>query len=212
MLTKRTRAAAASSLIDSAGRTYTLPAHSLPSARGLGEPLSGRLNPPDGAKFAGVMLGEPEDLWLLATDTGYGFTVRFKELITDRRAGKTVLSVPENALVLPPASVPSPDCLVAIANSDGKLLVFPVSDVPELARGKGNKLFDISGKKAKTRSEWVAGVTVVPAGGNLLVFSGERQMTLKWEDLKDYRGQRAQRGAVLSRGWRNVDRLEAVSA
>ncbi len=91
--------------IDSTGRTYTLPAHSLPSARGQGEPLSGRLNPPDGAKFAGVMLGEPEDLWLLATDAGYGFTVRFKELITDRRAGKTVLTVPENAHVLPPALV-----------------------------------------------------------------------------------------------------------
>ena len=89
--------------IDSTGRTYTLPAHSLPSARGQGEPLSGRLNPPDGAKFAGVMMGEPEDLWLLASDAGYGFTVRLKELITDRRAGKTVLNVPDNALVLPPA-------------------------------------------------------------------------------------------------------------
>ncbi len=171
--------------------------------------LSGRLNPPDGAKFAGVMLGEPEDLWVLATDAGYGFTIRFKELVTDRRAGKTVLSVPDRALVLPPAFVPSPDSLLAIANSDGKLLVFPVADVPELARGKGNKLFDIPGKKAKTRAEWIAGITVVPPGGNLLVRSGDRVMTIKWDDLKDYRGQRAQRGAVLSRGWRNVDRLEA---
>ncbi len=83
--------------IDSTGRTYTLPAHSLPSARGQGEPLSGRLNPPDGANFAGVMIGEPEDLWLLASDAGYGFTVRLKELITDRRAGKTVLNVPDNS-------------------------------------------------------------------------------------------------------------------
>ena len=92
--------------IDSTGRTYTLPAHSLPSARGHGEPLSGRLDPPDGAKFAGVMIGEPEDLWLLASDAGYGFTVRLKDLITDRRAGKTVLNVPENAHVLAPAPVP----------------------------------------------------------------------------------------------------------
>src|SRR5579862_1987451 len=91
--------------IDSTGRTYSLPAHSLPSARGHGEPLSGRLDPPDGAKFAGVMIGEPEDLWLLATDAGYGFTARLKDLITDRRAGKTVLSVPENAQVLAPAPV-----------------------------------------------------------------------------------------------------------
>ena len=95
--------------IDSTGRTYTLPAHSLPSARGHGEPLSGRLDPPDGAKFAGVMIGEPEDLWLLASDAGYGFTARLKDLITDRRAGKTVLNVPENAHVLAPAPVPQPD-------------------------------------------------------------------------------------------------------
>ena len=96
--------------VDSTGRTYSLPAHSLPSARGNGEPLSGRLNPPDGAKFAGVIMGEPEDLWLLASDAGYGFTVRLKELITDRRAGKTVLNVPENSHVLPPAFVPSAGC------------------------------------------------------------------------------------------------------
>src|SRR5579864_7983933 len=90
--------------IDSTGRTYALPAHSLPSARGYGEPLSGRLDPPDGAKFAGVMIGEPEDLWLLASDAGYGFTARLKDLITDRRAGKTVLNVPQNAHVLAPAA------------------------------------------------------------------------------------------------------------
>ncbi len=125
---------------DSTGRTYTLPAHSLPSARGQGEPLSGRLNPPDGARFAGVMLGEAQDLWLLASDAGYGFTVRFSDLITDRRAGKTVLNVPEGALVLPPAWVPAPDALVAAISNEGKLLVFPVADVPEMPKGKGNKL------------------------------------------------------------------------
>src|SRR5207302_10562445 len=114
--------------IDSTGRTYTLPAHSLPSARGHGEPLSGRLDPPDGAKFAGVIMGEPEDLWLLASDAGYGFTVRLKELITDRRAGKTVLNVPENSLVLPPAFVPSPDSLVLTVSSEGKMLAFKVND------------------------------------------------------------------------------------
>src|SRR5262249_20659718 len=110
--------------LDSTGRTYSLPAHSLPSARGNGEPLSGRLNPPDGAKFAGVIMGEPEDLWLLASDAGYGFTVRLKELITDRRAGKTVLNVPENSHVLPPANVPSPDSLVLTVSSEGKMLAF----------------------------------------------------------------------------------------
>ena len=196
--------------IDSTGRTYTLPAHSMPSARGQGEPLSGRLNPPDGARFAGVMLGEAEDLWLLASDAGYGFTARFKDLVTDRRAGKTVLNVPEAAQVLPPALVPGPDALLAAVSNEGKLLVFPVADVPEMPRGKGNKLYDISSKKLADREEFVAGITVVPKGGALLLWTGDQHKTLEWAELKEYRGQRAQRGSVLRRGWpRRIDRLEA---
>jgi topoisomerase-4 subunit A len=195
--------------IDSTGRTYTLPAHSLPSARGQGEPLSGRLNPPDGAKFAGVILGEPEDLWLLATDAGYGFTVRFKDLLTDRRAGKTVLSVPQNALVLPPAFVASAEALVCVVSSEGKMLAFSVADVPEMPRGKGNKLYDIPGKKAAAREEMLTGIAVVPPKGRLIIHSGEKRKVLEWGELKDYRGERAQRGAVLTRGWRQVDRLES---
>jgi topoisomerase-4 subunit A len=196
--------------IDSTGRTYTLPAHSLPSARGQGEPLSGRLNPPDGARFAGVMLGDPEDLWLLASDAGYGFTVRFKDLVTDRRAGKTVLNVPEAAQVLPPALVPAADALVAAVSNEGKLLVFPAADVPEMPRGKGNKLYDISSRKLADRDEFVAGITVVPKGGALLLWTGDQHKTLEWAELKEYRGQRAQRGSLLRRGWpRKIDRLEA---
>jgi len=197
--------------IDSTGRTYTLPAHSLPSARGQGEPLSGRLNPPDGAKFAGVMLGEAEDLWLLATDAGYGFTVRFKDLVTDRRAGKTVLNVPENALVLPPAFVASADSLVCVVSSEGKMLAFNVAEVPEMPRGKGNKLYDIPAKKAAARAEMLTGLAVVAPQGELIVHSGEKRKVLTWSELKDYRGTRAQRGAVLTRGWRQVDRLESSS-
>ncbi|MGA7538105.1 MAG: DNA topoisomerase IV subunit A [Steroidobacteraceae bacterium] len=207
----RGRSLQAAVFIDSTGRTYSLLAHSLPSARGQGEPLSGRLNPPDGAKFAGVMMGEPEDLWLLASDAGYGFLVRLKELITDRRAGKTVLNVPDNAMVLPPAPVPSPESLVVAVSSEGKLLAFPVGDVPEMPRGKGNKLYDIPGRKAAARAELMTAVAVVPPKGSLVLWGGEKQKTLGWADLKDYRGQRAQRGAVLPRGWpRKVDRLETV--
>jgi topoisomerase-4 subunit A len=196
--------------IDSTGRTYTLPAHSLPSARGHGEPLSGRLDPPDGAKFAGVMIGEPEDLWLLASDAGYGFTARLKELVTDRRAGKTVLSVPENAQVLAPAPVPSADALVAVVSSEGKLLAFPVGEVPEMPRGKGNKLYDIPGKKARARTELMSALAVVPPNASLVLWSGETQKVIEWRDLQAYVGQRAQRGAVLKRGWpRKIDRMEA---
>src|SRR6185437_6116413 len=207
----RGRSLQAAVFIDSTGRTYSLPAHSLPSARGQGEPLSGRLNPPDGAKFVGVIMGEGEDLWLLATDAGYGFTVRFKELLTDRRAGKTVLTVPEKALVLPPAFVASPDSLVCAVSSEGKMLAFPVADLPEMPRGKGNKIYDIPGKKAAAREEMLTAIAVVPPQGKLVLYSGEKTKTLEWGEIKDWRGQRAQRGAVLTRGWREIDRLEGIA-
>ncbi len=197
--------------IDSTGRTYCLPAHSLPSARGQGEPLSGRLNPPDGARFVGVMMSEPEDLWLLASDAGYGLTVRLQDLITDRRAGKTVLTVPANALALQPARVPGEGALVVVVSSEGKMLAFPVSEVPQMPRGKGNKLYDIPGKKAAAREEFVAALAVVAPRGSLEVWSGEKKRSLAWADLKAYRGERAHRGSVLPRGWpRKVDRLEAL--
>ncbi len=194
--------------IDSTGRTYCLPAHSLASARGQGEPLSGRLNPPDGAKFAGVMMSEPEDLWLLASDAGYGFAVRLKELITDRRAGKSVLNVPAGAATLPPVPIPAVDALVVVVSSAGKLLAFAVSDVPEMPRGKGNKLYDLGHGQAAER---VAALAVVPARGSLVIWSGEKQRSLAWGDLQAYRGERARRGALLPRGWpRSVERLEAL--
>jgi topoisomerase IV subunit A len=194
--------------LDSTGRAYSLVAHSLPSARGLGEPMSSRVDPPDGAKWRGVMIGEPDDLWLVASDAGYGFTVRLKEAYASKKAGKTLLNIPDGALVLPPAPVPGDDAVVAVTSKDGKLLVFPVKDVPELPRGKGNKLFDIPSKKFATREDFVTGMAVVGKDRALVVRSGDRKMTLTWSDLKDYRGQRAQRGAVLPRGWRTVDSLE----
>jgi topoisomerase-4 subunit A len=194
--------------LDSTGRAYSLVAHSLPSARGLGEPLSSRVDPPDGAKWRGVMIGEPEDLWLVASDAGYGFTVRLKEAYASKKAGKTLLNIPEGGLVLPPSPVPGDDALVAVTSEGGKLLVFPVKDVPELPRGKGNKLFDIPAQKFATREDFITGMTVVAKDKSLVVRSGDRKMTIDWKDLKDYRGQRAQRGSVLPRGWRSVDLLE----
>jgi len=198
--------------IDSTGRAYSLPAHTLASARGQGEPLSGRLDPPDGATFAGVLLGEPEDLWLLAGDAGYGFTVRLKELHSRNKAGKAVLRVPDGGKVLLPVAVPADaEALVAVVNNVGKLLAFPVADVPELPRGKGNKLFGISGKKFAAREEFLTAISVVARDRKLVVVSGERRMTLSFGELDAYRGARGQRGAVLPRGWRKVDRLESIS-
>jgi topoisomerase IV subunit A len=195
--------------LDSTGRVYSLLAHTLPSARGQGEPLSGRIDPPEGAKFAGVMIGEPEDRWVLASDAGYGFVVKLAELYSRNRAGKAVLKVPEGSSVLAPAAVPAAsDALLCAVSNDGKLLAFPVQDLPELARGKGNKIFGLVGKKVASRDEYLAAIAVVGPSQSLLVRSGERKMTLKFAELADYRGERAQRGAVLPRGWRKVERLD----
>ncbi|HKE95054.1 MAG TPA: DNA topoisomerase IV subunit A, partial [Povalibacter sp.] len=195
--------------LDSTGRAYSLLAHTLPSARGQGEPLSGRIDPPEGATFAGVMIGEPADRWVVASDAGYGFVVKLEELYSRNKAGKAVLKVPEGCGVLAPSAVPAgDDALLCAVSSDGKLLVFPVRELPELPRGKGNKIFGISSKKLASREEFLAAIAVVSPTQNLIVRSGERKMTLKFAELKDYRGERAQRGAVLPRGWRKVERLE----
>jgi topoisomerase IV subunit A len=197
--------------LDSTGRAYSLPAHSLPSARGQGEPLSGRLDPPDGAKFAGVAIGEPAERWLLASDAGYGFIATLADLHSRVRAGKAILNLTDNARVLCPVPVPSTDAFIAAVNSEGRLLVFPSAELPEMPRGKGNKIFGIPTKKALAREELLVAVAAVAPGQKLLVWCGERSMTLNWKELEPYRGERAQRGAMLSRNYRKVDRVELLS-
>ena len=195
--------------LDSTGRAYSLPAHTLPTARGQGEPLSGRLDPPDGATFPGVLIGDPDERWVLASGAGYGFVVRLGELHSRNRAGKAVLKVPDRSIVLPPVPVPAAeDVLVAAVNSDGRLLAFPVADLPELPRGKGNKIFGIPARKAAAGEESLVAVAAVAPGQLLRVLCGERRMGLAYKDLGDFRGERGQRGAVLPRGWRKVDSLE----
>jgi topoisomerase IV subunit A len=202
----------AAMFLDSTGRVYSLPAHGLPSARGQGEPLSGRLNPPDGATFAGALIGTSEDRWLLATSDGYGFVAKLAELASRNRSGKHVLKVSGAARVLRPCAAPAEDdALVAAVSSEGKLLCFPLSDVPELARGRGNKLLGIDSKKFSSGAEQMVAAVVLPAGRSLRVLCGQRTMTLRARDLEDYFGERGRRGALLPRGWRKVDDL-AVEA
>ena len=199
--------------LDSTGRTYSLPAHTLPSARGQGEPLSGRVDPPEGATFASVMLGEPGERWVVATDFGYGFIVKLEELYARNRGGKAVLSVPDKAKAIPAAAVPEDPARWwrwrrPREGQGGRLLVFPVGELPELAKGRGNKLFSIPGARAEAREELVVAVAVVAPGGKLKVVCGERTMTLGWAELADYRGERAQRGSMLPKTYRRVTALE----
>jgi topoisomerase-4 subunit A len=195
--------------LDSTGRAYSLPAHALPSARGQGEPLSGRLDPPDGATFPGVLIGEPDERWVLASGAGYGFVVKLEDLHSRNRAGKAVLKVPEGSDVIAPVPMPAVEgALLAAVNTDGRLLAFPVADLPELPRGKGNKIFGIPSKKAASGEESLVAIAVVAPGQTLRVLSGERHMGLSFKELGEYRGERGQRGAVLPRGWRKVEGLE----
>jgi topoisomerase IV subunit A len=199
--------------LDSTGRTYSLQAHTLPSARGQGEPMAGRVDPPDGATFASVMAGEPADRYVLATDAGYGFIAKLEDLYGRNRAGKSVLSVPEGAKALPTAPVTGQkgELIVVAALADGvegRLLAFPVTELPELAKGRGNKLFNVAAAKGGARGEVVVAVAVVLPGARLRVLCGERAMTLSYDDLKPYRGERAQRGALLPKTYRRVTGLE----
>jgi len=195
--------------IDSTGRTYAVPAHTLPSARGQGEPLTGKLSPPSGATFRGVMAGDPEQLFLLATDFGYGFVVKLEDLITRNKKGKAVLKVPEGAKVLPPVAVPDMEThWVAMVSNEGKLLIHHIAELPQLPKGKGVKIMNIPTAKTKSRQEFVTAVTVIDEEDNLKIYSGKRYKVLKPEDMEAYEGERAQRGHKLPQGFRSVSRME----
>jgi len=195
--------------LDSTGRAYSLLAHALPSARGQGEPLSGRLDPPDGATFAGVLIGEPDERCVLASSAGYGFIAKFGDLHSRNRAGKAVLNVPDEAVAICPVPyAPGEGVVLAALNSEGRLLVFPAADLPELPRGKGNKIFGISTRKTLVAPESLLAIATVGPGQVLRLLMGERHMGLTYKELGDYRGERGQRGAVLPRGWRKVEGLE----
>jgi topoisomerase IV subunit A len=191
--------------IDSTGRAYSVGAHTLPSARGQGEPLSGYFNPPDGASFRAVLIGAPEDRWVVASSAGYGFVVRLTELHSRNKAGKSALRVPQGSSVVPAMPVGESGVRLAAASSDGRLLVFPLGELPELPRGKGNKILAVPSKAGVT----LAAVCALGATQSLRIDSGQRHMTIKAGDLTHYAGERGRRGMALPRGWRTVDRLSA---
>ena len=197
--------------LDSTGKTYALPAHSLPSARGQGEPLSGRLKPADGARFVGVMAGEPDRLYLLASDSGYGFVARLGDMYTRNKAGKATLSVPRGASVLPPAAVRSleDDWIVAVS-TEGYMLVIPLSELPQMTRGKGNKIINIPAARLKNREEYVAAVDCIQDGEKLTVYAGKKHKTMKPAEVDGFSGERGRRGHKLPRGYQKVERIEVL--
>jgi topoisomerase-4 subunit A len=195
--------------IDSSGRSYSLGAHTLPSARGQGEPLTGRLNPVSGAQFISVLMAPSDDqLVLMSSDAGYGYLCKFSDLLANKKAGKAALSLPKGAKVLPPVLIDDQesDQIVAVTN-EGRMLVFPIRDLPILGKGKGNKIISIPSTRVMSREEFVVSIAVVPVDGRVKVHSGKRHLLLKGEELAHYQGERGRRGSKLPRGLQRVDNL-----
>jgi len=192
--------------LDSSGRSYSTAAHTLPSARGNGEPLTGRFAPPNGLGFVAAAMGENDQRFLLASSFGYGFITRFENFVGRAKAGKALLNLDDQASVMSPLSVANPDTdlLVAITSA-GQLLAFPVAELPELDRGKGNKLIQIPPAKLKSGEERVIHLAIVRQGGELVLSCGQRKLTLAGRDLQAYSGHRASRGNPLPRGFQRVD-------
>jgi len=196
---------------DTEGKVYNLPGHTLPSARGQGEPLTGKLNPAEGQSFTALGAGQASDWVLLYTDFGYGFFCKIENLQVKNKNGKACIKLPENAKLLTPRISPNKDhAFVAVATSSGRLLVFTALELPELARGKGNKLINIPQSKLKTGEELVADVQLLAADSHLVVTAGKRQLTLKPQDWAYYQGTRGRRGNNLPRGLQGVSGLEVT--
>lgn len=199
-------------LQDTTGRYYALPGHTLPSARGQGEPATGRLKMPPGALFTDVLMGADEQKILMGTDAGYGFIAKVGDLFTKNKAGKAVVSIPKGARILSPQMVNTDNALIAAVSNEGRMLVFPIADLPELGRGKGNKIINIPGSRLQSREEFVIDYGIIPEGGSLVVHSGKRYLVMKEKDLEHYRGERGRRGHKLPRGFQKVDRLDIESS
>jgi len=196
-------------ILDSCGRVYNVSSHDLPSARSQGEPLTGRLKPPAGSLFTNVFAGQAEDWYLMVSNTGYGFRVQLKELQSKNRAGKAVITLPAGAKALIPAQIHNDSDLVSVVTLQGRLLIFPVKDLPALSKGKGNKLIQIPPADFSSGKDAVVAVSIIAEDGILKVISGKRHLTLKADDIVAYSGNRAKRGSSLPRGFQRVDSLES---
>ena len=197
--------------LDSTGRSYSLPAHTLPSARGQGEPLSGRLQMPANARFVALLAGELEQPLLLSNSAGYGFITTLGNLLAKNKAGKALFNLPDEAEVLEPSLLGDlSTAKLAVTAGDGRLLVFAASEIPSMNKGKGVRLINIPQAAFANKREWLHSVTEVPEGESLTLYAGKRHLTLKQADLDHYTGERGKRGHKLPRGLQKVTKVEVA--
>ncbi|MCL9775049.1 DNA topoisomerase IV subunit A [Vibrio methylphosphonaticus] len=191
------------------GRSYSLESHSLPSARSQGEPITGRLNVNAGTSIRQVIMGEESQLWLIGSDAGYGFVCKGSDLLSKNRSGKALVTLPQAAEVMMPSMVGDLDSdeIMAITNQ-GRMLLFPIKDLPQLGKGKGNKIINIPSAKAKSREEFVSHLMALPQGASVTLYAGKRKLGLKPADLDNFRGERGRRGGLLPRGLQRVTRID----
>lgn len=194
--------------IDSTGRSYALDPLTLPSARGQGEPLTGKLTPPPGATIEHVLMAPDSQKLLMASDAGYGFVCTFNDLVAKNRAGKTMITLPENAKVLPPLEIYGPDDMLLSITAVGRMLMFPVADLPELSKGKGNKIVSIPAAQAAAGEDRLAWLFVMPPQTSITLHFGKRKLTLRPEDLQKFRAERGRKGSPLPRGLQRIDRID----
>ena len=186
--------------IDSTGRSYALDPLSLPSARSQGEPLTGKLNLPAGATIEYVVMASEQQELLMASDAGYGFICKFEDLIARNKAGKALISLPENAKVMEPKTLANATALVVAMTSAGRMLIFPAKDLPALSKGKGNKIVTIPAENTKERGELLVKLLLISDQASLEFHSGKRKIVLKPEDLQKFRAERGRKGSTLPRG------------
>ncbi|MEY4767382.1 MAG: hypothetical protein RL637_21, partial [Pseudomonadota bacterium] len=198
-------------LFDSTGRVYTLNSHDLPSIRSQGEPLTGRLNPPSGATFTQLITGEMNDEYLLASDLGYGFLVKIKDLSSKNKTGKAVVSLFNQQQLLPPVLIPSLTQWIAVATLQGRLLIFSIVRLPQLAKGKGNQMIQIETNEFKSQQDKVVAITALSATDHLQIISGKHFLILKQKEWAFYQGDRAKRGTLLPKGFQRVESLQSIS-
>jgi topoisomerase IV subunit A len=198
--------------MDSTGRSYSVSAHTLPSARGQGEPLSGRFQSPPDARFVAVLAGDFDKPLLLSNTAGYGFVTTLDNLLAKNKAGKALFNLPDGAQILPPLWIDNPDTdSLAVTASDGRLLVFSANEMPTLNKGKGVRLINIPQARFASKQEWLHSVVVIPEGGSVTLYAGRRHLTLKPVDITHYSGERGKRGNKLPRGLQKVTRVELVT-
>ena len=194
--------------IDSTGRSYTLDPTSLPSARGQGEPLTGKLTPPPGAVMEQVLMEPDEQKLLMASDAGYGFICTFADLVSRNRSGKALLTLPENAKVMTPMAVNHEDDMLLAITQAGRMLMFPVGELPQMSKGKGNKIISIPSAEAAAGTDKLVWLLILPSGSAITLHVGKRKMVLRSEELQKLRADRGRRGTLLPRGLQRIDRVE----